>query len=152
VGNPFASTYLPDGFGHRLRPGAGLFKRADYPTEGLLGHYRGPVEVVHVNFQIRSGPLPYTPPRWRPLEALGEPGGIASIEGGYSVKFSLGGCDFRMDTYGISRAETVAVAGGLRPRDARLSLRVTARGRTSRHISRISSASSSSVRACTDRS
>lgn len=116
---PFEASYLPEGFSPRLRKGAGLFKGAEdlYPSEGLLGHYRGPVEVLHVNFQTRPGPLPYEPGAPRPLRVLGRPGAIGSIEGGWSVEFSLGGCDFRMDTYGISRAETVKVAKGLRASD-----------------------------------
>lgn len=116
---PFEASYLPEGFGRKLREGAGLFKGAEdlYPSEGLLGHYRGPVEVLHVNFQTRPGPLPYEPGAPRPLRVLGRPGAIGSIEGGWSVEFSLGGCDFRMDTYGISRAETVKVARGLRAAD-----------------------------------
>lgn len=116
---PFEASYLPEGFDDELRKGAGLFKGApEYPTEGLLGHYRGPVEVLHVNFQIRKGPLPYSPSKFRPVEdVLGGRGGIAKIEGGWAVEFSLGDCDFRMDTYGIDRAETVAVAKSLRERD-----------------------------------
>ena len=118
---PFEASYLPDGFDPKLRRGAGLFKGADgagsdYPTEGLLGYYRGPVEVLHVNFQIRNGPLPYVPANPHPLRVLGRPGAIGTIEGGWSVEFSLGRCDFRMDTYGIDRRETVKVARGLRRR------------------------------------
>ena len=110
---PFEATYLPDGFSHRLRRSAGLFKGTNYPTEGLLGHYRGSMETIHINFQIRHGPLPYLPARTRPIRVLDHPGKIGSIEGGWSVKFSNDRCDFRMDTYGITRAETVAVARGL---------------------------------------
>ena len=111
---PFRATYLPEGFNHRLREGAGLFKGTRYPTEGLLGYYRGPFETVHVNFQIRSGPLPYVPANPRPVTVLGRRGRIGKIEGGYAVEFSNGRCAFRMDTYGLSRTETVRVAQGLR--------------------------------------
>ena len=114
---PFEASYLPDGFDAKLRKGAGLFKGAGgYPTEGLLGHYRGPSEGVHANFQIRNGPLPYVPANPHPLRVLGRPGAIGKIEGGWSVEFSLGRCDFRMDTYGLDRRETVKVARGLRRR------------------------------------
>lgn len=111
---PFEASYLPEGFEDRLRSGEGLFTGTDYPTEGLLGHYRGPAEVIHVNFQVRNGPLPYEPANPRPLRVLGRRGLIGKIEGGWSVELSFEGCDFRMDTYGIDRAETVKVARGLR--------------------------------------
>ena len=116
---PFEATYLPEGFKKKLRKGAGLFKGAgaDYPTEGLLGYYPGPVEVLHVNFETRPGPLPYEPANPHPLKVLGRRGQIGMIEGGWSVEFSLDDCDFRMDTYGIGRAETVKVAKGLREAD-----------------------------------
>jgi hypothetical protein len=113
---PFEATYLPEGFKKKLRPGAGLFKGAEdlYPSEGLLGHYAGPVEVLHVNFETRPGPLPYVPANPHPLNVLGGRGQIGKVEGGWAVEFSLGGCKFRMDTYGIDRVETVKVARGLR--------------------------------------
>ncbi|HEX2196803.1 MAG TPA: hypothetical protein VHJ76_07740 [Actinomycetota bacterium] len=115
---PFEASYLPEGFERRLRRGAGLFQgggAAGYPTEGLLGHYRGAVETVHVDFETRTGPLPYEPANPHPLrDVLGRRGAIGKIEGGWAVEFSLGVCDFRMDAYGIDRAETVAVARGLR--------------------------------------
>lgn len=116
---PFRATYLPEGFEKKLHKGAGLFKGADgagsdYPTEGLLGYYPGPVEVLHVNFETRPGPLPYEPGAPRRLRVLGRRGAIGTIEGGWSVEFVLGNCEFRMDTYGISRAETVKIAKGLR--------------------------------------
>ncbi len=117
---PFEATYLPEGFKEKLRKGAGLFKGAkgagaDYPTEGLLGYYRGPVETVHINFETRPGPLPYEPANPHPLRGvLGERGEIGKIEGGWAVEFSLDDCDFRMDTYGIDRAESVKVAKSLR--------------------------------------
>jgi hypothetical protein len=111
---PFEATYLPDGFHERLRRGAGLFKGTDYPTRGLVGHYLGPAEGIHVNFQMRPGPLPYEPGAPRPLRVLGRRGAIGTIEGGWSVEFELGDCDFRMDSYGITRSETVKVARGLR--------------------------------------
>ena len=119
---PFEATYLPEGFDSKLREGAGLFEGAGgagagYPTEGLLGYYAGPAETVHVNFETRPGPLPYEPGAPRPLEVLGRRGAIGKIEGGWSVEFSLADCDFRMDAYGISRAETVRVAKGLRETD-----------------------------------
>lgn len=115
---PFEATYLPAGFHRGLRKGAGLFKGAegDYPTEGLLGHYRGRFETTHANFETRPGPLPYEPANPKPMRVLGGPGRIGTIEGGYAVEFSLGDCDFRMDTYGVSRAETIRIARGLRRR------------------------------------
>lgn len=114
---PFEASYLPDGFHEELRKGAGLFKGAgDYPTEGLVGHYRGELETIHANFEVRPGPLPYEPANPKPLKVLGGRGRIGTVEGGFSVEFSLGGCDFRMDTYGVSRADTVAIAKGLRRR------------------------------------
>lgn len=118
---PFEASYLPDGFHRELRRGAGLFKGGDgagagYPTEGLLGHYRGRVETIHANFEVRGGPLPYEPADPRRLEVLGAPGRIGTVEGGFAVEFSLGDCDFRMDTYGLSRAETLRIALGLRRR------------------------------------
>lgn len=116
----FEASYLPKGFEKGLREGAGLFEGAGaaYPTEGLLGYYRGPVETVHVNFEIRPGPLPYVPGDPRPLRGvLGRRGEIGKIEGGWAVEFSLDDCDFRMDAYGIDRAETVKVAKGLRQED-----------------------------------
>lgn len=117
---PFEATYLPEGFHPELREGAGLFEGADgagagYPTEGLLGHYRGRFETIHANFEVRPGPLPYEPADPRPVRVLGGPGRIGTIEGGFAVEFSLGDCDFRMDTYGVSRAETIRIAQGLRP-------------------------------------
>lgn len=118
---PFEATYLPEGFDPRLRRGAGLFKgpgAEGYPTEGLLGHYRGEVEVVHANFEVRGGPLPYEPAEPRPLVVLGRRASIGKIEGGYAVEFSLGDCDFRMDTYGVGRRQTVKLAKGLREIDA----------------------------------
>ncbi|MDQ3915699.1 MAG: hypothetical protein M3323_10285 [Actinomycetota bacterium] len=114
---PFEASYLPEGFKYRLRKGAGLFKGADYPAEGLLGHYRGKAETVHVNFEVQGGPLPYEPGNPHPLKVLGRRGQIRKIEGGWAVEFSLGDCDFRMDTYGLDRAETVKVAKGLRQGD-----------------------------------
>lgn len=111
---PFEAGYLPDGFSHRLRPSAGLFKGTAYPIEGLLGHYRGPHETIHVNFEAKGGPLPYVPADEEPVTVLGEPGTIGTIEGGYAVTFTNGTCGFRMDTYGISRQETLRVGGGLR--------------------------------------
>lgn len=114
---PFEATYLPEGFKKKLRKGAGLFKGegADYPQEGLLGYYQGPVETVHVNFETRPGPLPYEPANPHRMKgALGRRGQIGKIEGGWAVEFSLDDCDFRMDAYGIDRAETVKVAKGLR--------------------------------------
>jgi hypothetical protein len=113
---PFEASYLPEGFKPRLRKGAGLFKGAEdlYPSEGLVGHYRGPRETIHANFQTRPGPLPYEPAEPRPLTVLGRRGAIGSVEGGWSVEFVLDECDFRMDTYGISRSETVKIAKGLR--------------------------------------
>ena len=112
---PFEATYLPEGFKKELRTGAGLFKGAGgYPTDGLLGHYAGPVEVLHVNFETRPGPLPYVPANPHPLNVLGERGRIGKIEGGWAVEFSLDGCKFRMDIYGLDRVETVKVARGLR--------------------------------------
>jgi hypothetical protein len=115
---PFEATYLPEGFHRELRKGAGLFKGADgagadYPTEGLVGHYRGEHETIHANFETRPGPLPYEPADPKPLRVLGRPGRIGTIEGGFAVEFVLGDCDFRMDTYGVSRAETVRIAQGL---------------------------------------
>ncbi len=113
---PFKASYLPEGFKKKLRKGAGLFKGAgaDYPTEGLLGYYRGSADTVHVNFETRPGPLPYAPANPHPLRGvLGRRGEIGKIEGGWAVEFSLDECDFRMDTYGIDRAETVKVAKGL---------------------------------------
>ena len=113
---PFEASYLPDGFNPKLRSGAGLFKGAEdlYPSEGLVGHYRGRRETIHANFQTRPGPLPYEPAEPRPLIVLGRRGAIGSVEGGWSVEFVLDECDFRMDTYGISRSETVKIAKGLR--------------------------------------
>lgn len=111
---PFEATYLPDGFSHELRPSAGLFKGTSYPTEGLLGHYVGRHETIHINFQVKGGPLPYLPGNPVPLTVLSRPATIGGIEGGYAVTFTNGPCDFRMDTYGISREETLEVAGGLR--------------------------------------
>lgn len=116
---PFEATYLPPGFESRLRKGAGLFKgpgTEGYPREGLVGYYAGPNDGVHLNFQTRPGPLPYEPGAPRPLRVLGGRGAIGVIEGGWSVEFSLGRCDFRMDAYGITRAETVKVAKSLRAR------------------------------------
>ena len=117
---PFEASYLPRGFDNELRRGTGLFGRAAdaYPTEGLLGHYRGPVETVHANFETRPGPLPYEPANTHPLRGvLGRRGEIGKIEGGWAVEFSLDNCDFRMDTYGIDRAETVEIAKGLHERN-----------------------------------
>ncbi|MFN2589071.1 MAG: hypothetical protein ABR613_13275 [Actinomycetota bacterium] len=120
---PFEASYLPEGFKKKLRNGAGLFKGAEgagagYPTKGLLGHYRGPVETVHVNFETRPGPLPYEPANPHLLRGVvGGRGRIGKIEGGWSVEFSLDDCDFRMDAYGIDRAGTVKVAKGLRQKD-----------------------------------
>lgn len=115
---PFEATYLPDGFTKKLRKGAGLFVGTNYPTRGLVGYYLGETDGAHVNFQIRNGPLPYVPANPHPLDAvLGRRGAIGKIEGGWSVEFSLDDCEFRMDTYGIDRAETVKVARGLRATD-----------------------------------
>ena len=112
---PFGATYLPPGFSPSLRRDAGLFKGTDYPTEGLLGHYRGAREVVHINFQVRGGPLPYVPVNKKPLTVMNRPARIGRVEGGFSVNFSNNKCRFRMDTYGVTRRETEAVARGLRP-------------------------------------
>jgi hypothetical protein len=114
---PFEATYLPDGFSARLRKGAGLFKGTDYPTEGLLGHYLGPRETMHINFETDPGPLPYELNNARPILTLGTNGRIASIEGGFAVGFTFKECDYRMDTYGIHRKETLQVARGLISRD-----------------------------------
>ena len=113
---PFEASYLPPGFKHKLRTGAGLFKGTDYPTEGLLGHYRGKKKTIHINFEVKGGPLPYEPATPKPLRVLGNPGRIGTIEGGFSVEFGFRSCDFRMDTYGITREQTVHVAQGLRRR------------------------------------
>jgi hypothetical protein len=110
---PFEAGYLPDGFSARLRKGAGLFKGTNYPTEGLLGHYIGPREGIHINFETDPGPLPYELNNARPISTLGTNGRIASIEGGFAVAFTFKECDYRMDTYGISRKETLQVARGL---------------------------------------
>lgn len=116
---PFEAGHLPDGFGARLRRGAGLFRGTDYPTEGLLGHYLGPRETMHINFQTDPGPLPYELNNSRPIFTLGSNGRIASIEGGFGVGFTFKECDYRMDTYGISRKETLQVARGLISRNQR---------------------------------
>jgi hypothetical protein len=112
---PFRATYLPRGFDSKLREGAGLFRGTDHPTEGLLGHYLGPRETIHVNFQVAGGPLPYEQVNIQRTPVLGRRARIGSIEGGYAVEFSVKDCDFRMDTYGISRRATIAVARGLAP-------------------------------------
>ena len=112
----FEASYLPAGFVDKLRPGAGLFKGTDYPTEGLVGHYLGKYETNHINFQVKGGPLPYEPANPHPIEVLGSSGLIGKIEGGFSVEFTFRNCDFRMDTYGISREQTRRVADGLRKR------------------------------------
>jgi hypothetical protein len=112
---PFRATYLPRGFDSKLRGGAGLFRGTGHPREGLLGHYLGPRATTHVNFQVAGGPLPYEPVNVRRTPVLGRRGVIGSIEGGYAVRFSVKGCDFRMDAYGISRRATIAVARGLTP-------------------------------------
>ncbi len=104
---------MPEGFKDKLRKGAGLFKGTDYPTEGLVGHYRGKTDGTHVNFEVQGGPLPYEPANPKRLKVLGEPGRIGSIEGGFAVEFSLDECDFRMDTYGVSREDTIKIANGL---------------------------------------
>lgn len=115
---PFEASYLPDGFEKKLRRGAGLFKGTDYPTRGLVGHYLGETNGIHVNFQIRNGALPYEPANpHRVRDVLGRSGEIGKIEDGWAVEFSLDDCYFRMDTYGIDRAETVKVARGLREAD-----------------------------------
>ena len=111
---PFKATYLPPGFNRKLRRGAGLFQGTDYPTNGLLGYYRGNNEGVHVNFEVHGGPLPYKPADPQPLKVLGSPGQLGVIEGGFAVEFALEDCDFRMDSYGINRAQTVKVARRLR--------------------------------------
>ena len=111
---PFEASFLPEGFDRGMRRGAGPFKGTNYPTDGLVGHYRhGKSAGIHVNFQVRGGPLPYEPAAPRPLTVLGAPGRIGTIEGGFSVEFSLDDCDYRMDTYGLSRADTVNVATSL---------------------------------------
>lgn len=116
---PFEASYLPDGFGARLRRGAGLFRGTNYPTEGLLGHYLGPRETMHINFETDPGPLPYELDNTRRISTLGSNGRIASIEGGFAVGFTFRECDYRMDTYGISRKETLQVARGLISRNQR---------------------------------
>jgi hypothetical protein len=83
----------------------------------LVGYYPGSNEGVHVNFEVRGGPLPYKPEAPRPLRVLGSRGRIGVIEGGFAVEFALEDCDFRMDSYGIDRAQTVEVARGLRKRN-----------------------------------
>lgn len=110
---PFEASYLPEGFKDKLRKGAGLFKGTDYPTEGLVGHYRGKTDGIHANFEVQGGPLPYEPANPKPLKVLSGPGRIGVIEGGFAVEFSLDECDFRMDTYGVSRADTIDIAKGL---------------------------------------
>jgi hypothetical protein len=114
---PFEASYLPNWFGARLRKGAGLFEGTDYPTEGLLGHYLGPREGMHINFETDPGPLPYELDNAQRISMLGSSGRIASLEGGFGVGFTFKECDYRMDTYGISRTETLKVARGLTHRD-----------------------------------
>lgn len=104
---------MPEGFKYELRKGAGLFKGTDYPTEGLVGYYRRKTDAAHANFEVQGGPLPYEPANPKPLTVLGEPGRIGAIEGGFAVEFSLDECDFRMDTYGVTRADTIKIARGL---------------------------------------
>lgn len=61
-------------------------------------------------------PPPFTATYLPPGFTLGSPGAIGTIEGGFSVEFAYRNCEFRMDTYGISRGETRKVAGGLKTR------------------------------------
>ena len=110
---PFEAGYLPRGFSDRLRKGAGLFKGTDYPTEGLLGHYLGPRDTIHINFETDPGPLPYEPANPKPIRVQLGRTTIGKIEGGFAVRFSFVGCPYRMDTYGISRRETTNVVKGL---------------------------------------
>ena len=115
---PFEAGYLPRGFSNRLRKGAGLFKGTDYPSEGLLGHYLGPRDTIHINFETYPGPLPYEPANPKKIRARLSRATIGTIEGGFAVRFSFIGCPYRMDTYGISRRETIKVVKGLQDRDS----------------------------------
>ena len=113
---PFKASYLPEGIKKKLERGQACSKERarTTPQKGCVGT----TGAQRTRFTSTSRPAPGRCRTHRRILTRcaafsGRRGEIGKIEGSWAVEFSLDDCDFRMDTYGIDRAETVKVAKGL---------------------------------------